>query len=150
MVLRNTLLASEMYSKQNSFLIAPKGPDANHNFGRQQVVYDDDLFGENIVAANEVVKECVVPPAQVRVPEKRYVRQQPFHPYHRPINRIVVTNRSANGTQATDNEYKLGKKIGHGTYGEVFKGIIVKTNQPVAIKRLLGKIKSVDFRIIPF
>lgn len=150
-----------MYSKQNRFFSASNGQDANHYFGRQQVVYDDDLFGENIVAANEIAKEYVMPPSQVRVdkpialvepmPAKRYVRQQPFHPYQRTNNSVVLSKRLTNRApaSATDNEYKLGEKIGHGTYGEVFKGIIVQTNQPVAIKRLLGKIKSVIFRITP-
>lgn len=142
---------------QKRFHGVSKRNSANHNDGRRQVVYDDDIFGENTVAEKSVVQSRVAPAAHRRMDQpivlvgpmpttKRYVRQQQFHPYQRPPRNVPSTNGcQVNGTQAStnDNEYKLVKKIGHGTYGEVFKGIRTKTNQPVAIKRLICKIKSV-------
>lgn len=150
-----------MYSTQKRFVGGSNRQSANN--GRQQVVYDDDMFGDDAVSANDAIENKVVEKKSVELPlnrrvdkpvahvgpmlSKRFGRAQPFHPYQRPNRNVPPANGfQANGAHvnAIDNEYRLMKKIGHGTYGEVFKGVLIKTNQPVAIKRLLCKIKSVS------
>lgn len=150
-----------MFSTQKRYFGVSNGQSANN--GRQQVVYDDDIFGEDAIAANDTIENKVVEKKSVELPlnrrvdrptahvgpmpSKRFGRAQPFHPYQRPHKNVPPANGfQANGAQvnATDNEYRLMKKIGHGTYGEVFKGVLIKSKQPVAIKRLMCKIKSVS------
>lgn len=147
-----------MNSIPNRFRAASTVNQINNNIKRQQVVYDEDIFGDNAVAENVVEKKTIEFQLNRRVSKpiahvgpmlsKPYVRQQPFHPYQRPNNVVPSTNTTLkvnrNLTSETNNYYKLVKRIGHGTYGEVFKGIDTRTNLPVAIKRLLCKIKSVS------
>lgn len=150
-----------MFKTRNSFRNASRGQPINHNENRSLLVYDEDIFGDAAEAESEVARKIVTPPTNRRaekrithvgpLPPKRYVRQQPLHPYQRP-NQNMTNGIAVNGTQSsgTENEYKLVKKIGSGTYGEVFKGFHTATSQPVAIKRLLCKIRSVIVWIISF
>ncbi|OAF67297.1 hypothetical protein A3Q56_04945 [Intoshia linei] len=51
--------------------------------------------------------------------------------------------------RATDlyNRYEIIKKIGQGTFGEVFKGVIKKNRTPVALKRLINRKNSGGFPV---
>ena len=40
------------------------------------------------------------------------------------------------------NKYQIIKSIGDGTYGQVYEGINIETNQKVAIKKLKNKMSS--------
>lgn len=149
-----------MNSMRTRFSDSTNGTSSN---GRKQVVYDDDIFGDSAIPSGVIEKNVsvnnVAPPLVRRthrstahvgpMRSRQYERIQPFHSIQRPnrngapANGFQVTGSSqSNGVD--HHEYKLLQPIGRGTYGEVFKGVHVKTNRPVAIKRLLCKIKSVN------
>lgn len=53
-------------------------------------------------------------------------------------------SRDPNALSLTNAEYKLLSKKGEGTFSEVIKAVMIKTNKVVAIKRMKNQFESIE------
>lgn len=118
---------------------------------REQITYDDDLFAFGIDATDEVDK----------VPQNVSISTKLTQNGKRKANHSNVENgrifkaaklniqvtanggtRKATKTHERNDEYDLGKEIGSGTYGRVYKAKLHGSNEVIAIKRMTCKLNT--------
>lgn len=108
---------------------------------RQIVIYDDDLFNDSkdndpIVYQNKVKSKC---PRDSNILRNAISKEN---------GRSKVKLQTELKNLHCQSRYIIKKRIGRGTYGEVFKAIDRATNSPVAIKKVTHDIGSVSEKFL--
>lgn len=120
---------------------------------RQLIIYDEDVFNDSFDDESNAFRKN----AERKWTIKRNPRGRESNAIKKLQKTIKIENNKRlklNSTKKLITELKIQKckeryafsrKIGHGTYGEVFRAHDKSTNTMVAIKRICYNIHSVSF-----